>query len=487
MAAIHSGASKSAAVRARLNHPVIDSDGHTIEFAPAISDYLKQVGGPTLVERFKNGNGRGAGGGWHRLTPEERMERRATRPPWWAFPTRNTLDRATATLPKLLYERMEQFGLDFTVLYPTLAMFAAHLEDEELRRGASRAYNMFHADLFREFSDRIAPVAVVPMHTPEEAIDELEFAVRKLGFKAVMMPGNVRRPIAAVLKRAPEVARWAFWVDNLALDSLHDYDPVWAKCVELGVPATFHSSSMGWGSRNSVNNYVYNHIGNFAAAGEAVCKALFIGGVPRRFPTLKFAFLEGGAGWACTLYSDLIAHWRKRNRQAVEEYNPANLDRRLFYDLCRRYGTAAVQDKIERLAAAGERFSGANEDPAMLDEFAACGIERAEDIRDIFARSFFFGCEADDPINAWAFNDRVNPLGARHNVLFSSDIGHWDVPDMTEVTEEAYELVEHGLITEQDFRDFVFRNPVRMWASMNPRFFAGTAIEDAVGRFLRDQ
>jgi hypothetical protein len=27
--------SKSAAVRARLNHPVIDSDGHTVEFEPA--------------------------------------------------------------------------------------------------------------------------------------------------------------------------------------------------------------------------------------------------------------------------------------------------------------------------------------------------------------------------------------------------------------------------------------------------------------------
>lgn len=486
MAATLSGASKSAAIRARLNHPVIDSDGHTIEFAPAISDYLKQVGGPSLLDRFKNGNGRGAGGGWHRLTPAERMERRATRPPWWAFPTRNTLDRATATLPKLLYQRMEQFGLDFTVLYPTLAMFAAHLEDEELRRGASRAYNMFHADLFREFSDRIAPVAVVPMHTPEEAIDELEFAVKKLGFKAVMLPGNVRRPIATVLKRAPEVARWAFWVDNLAVDSLHDYDPVWAKCVELGVPATFHSSGMGWGSRNSVNNYVYNHIGNFAAAGEAVCKALFIGGVPKRFPSLKFAFLEGGAGWACTLYSDLIAHWRKRNRRTVEDYNPANLDRRLFYDLCRQYGTPAVRDKIDRLAAAGERFSGASEDPATLDEFAACGIERAEDIRDVFTRSFFFGCEADDPINAWAFNDRVNPLGARHNILFSSDIGHWDVPDMTEVTEEAYELVEHGLITQSDFRDFVFANPVRIWAAMNPRFFAGTAVADAVARERRE-
>ena len=45
--------SKSAAVRARLNHPVIDSDGHTVEFEPAVLDYLQQIGGPRIVERYK--------------------------------------------------------------------------------------------------------------------------------------------------------------------------------------------------------------------------------------------------------------------------------------------------------------------------------------------------------------------------------------------------------------------------------------------------
>ena len=29
---------------ARLNHPVIDSDGHMIEFEAGVLDYLKQVG-----------------------------------------------------------------------------------------------------------------------------------------------------------------------------------------------------------------------------------------------------------------------------------------------------------------------------------------------------------------------------------------------------------------------------------------------------------
>ena len=87
-------------------------------------------------------------------------------------------------------------------------------------------------------------------------------------------------------------------MDNLCLDSEHDYDPVWAKCVELGVAPTFHSAGMGWGSRTSISNYMYNHIGHFGAAGEALCKAMFFGGVTRRFPKLRFAFLEGGVGWA---------------------------------------------------------------------------------------------------------------------------------------------------------------------------------------------
>ena len=51
---------------------------------------------------------------------------------------------------------------------------------------------------------------------------------------------------------------------------------------------------------------------------------------------------------------------------------------------------------------------------------------------------------------------------------------------MTEVLEEAYELVEHEVITEEDFRDFVFVNPAKMWAGMNPDFFKGTVVESDV-------
>jgi len=46
--------SAAAAVRVRLNHPVIDSDGHWVEFGPQVADYLRQVGGAKAVEGFKS-------------------------------------------------------------------------------------------------------------------------------------------------------------------------------------------------------------------------------------------------------------------------------------------------------------------------------------------------------------------------------------------------------------------------------------------------
>ena len=122
--------------------------------------------------------------------------------------------------------------------------------------------------------------------------------------------------------------------------------------------------------------------------------------------------------------------------------------------------------------------------PDELDDFAACQIERPEDIRDLFVSNFYFGCEADDPANAWAFNQKVNPFGAKLNAVFGSDIGHFDVPNMTDVLGEAYEGVEDGVISEENFRDFVFANPIGLWTSMNPDFFKGTAVEGQVQKFL---
>src|SRR5262249_27161902 len=199
---------------------------------------------------------------------------------------------------------------------------------ERLRRALCRAYNVFTAEQFRPFNDRIIPAAIIPVYTPEEAIEELEFCSKQLGYRVVMMGGMVRRPVPYLAEEHPDASKFVEWYDVLGLDSPHDYDPLWAKCLELKIAPSFHNGARSIVLRNSPSNFCYNHIGHFASASEATAKAIFLGGVTRRFPGLNFAFLEGGVGWACGLYADLIGHWEKRNRQALENTNPASLDQR---------------------------------------------------------------------------------------------------------------------------------------------------------------
>ena len=136
--------SKSAAVRRQLDHPVIDGDGHWLEPMPIFLDYLKQVGGPSLVEHFKS---KDIERGWYGMTREERMDKRPHRPTWWGEPA-NTLDRATAMVPKLFYERLDDFGVDFCCLYTSLGLFHINSPDEQIRRGVSRAVNLMNAEMF---------------------------------------------------------------------------------------------------------------------------------------------------------------------------------------------------------------------------------------------------------------------------------------------------------------------------------------------------
>src|SRR5213593_4210984 len=422
------------------------------------------------------------------MSVAERQRRRIPQEAFWSSPAKNTRDRATAMLPRLLYERLAELGLDFAVLYPTIGLRVPRIVDDERRRAACRAFNVVTADYFRPFGDRIAPAAVIPMDSPDEAIAELEYCTRQLGFKVAMFGSLVPRRVASAAGVEGDATRFVIWYDALGLDSVHDYDPLWAKCVELGIAPTFHTGSRRQGLRLSPTNFTYNHIGHFAAAGDAVCKALFLGGVTRRFPALRFAFLEGGVGWACILYADLVGHWEKRNRKALEHTDPRALDRGLLMELARKYGREDI------VAALSQRDGWPDPDAvtrtgglADLDDSSACRIERKEDLRDLFATPFYFGCEADDPMNTWAFDRRVNPFGARLNALFGSDIGHFDVPDMLEVLPEAYELVEDGHITAEDFRDFTFANAVRMWGAGNPGFFNGTVVEKAAAAVLAER
>ena len=458
-------------IRSGLSHPVIDADGHQIEYLPLVRDLLIE----DAVEEVAAGFDivLGAGGLVRSLSPTQRRDLGITRPPWWGLPAANTLDRATAMLPSLLRSRLDELGIDVAVLYPTYCLIPAALDDPTLRPALARAFNRATAEVYDGQGDRLVPVAVIPTFSPDEAVAELEHAVGQLGLRAVVMGGVIPRPVLGA-----EGVRGARWIDTLGHDSVHDYDVLWRRCAELGVTPTFHASGFGWGSRTSTTNYVYNHLGNFAAAGEATCRSLVMGGALHRFPEVRFAFLEGGAAWAAALLSDLIGHLEKRGATAIDHYDPMRVDRDRLLALVDEHGPPSVVARRDRLDdAVLTLLSDPDEPVADRDEFAASGLRTAEEVIASFAGQVFVGCEADDRLNPLAFDRDLLPGGRPLNALFASDIGHWDVPDVRDVLPEAWEAVEEGRVSPEDFEAFTFANAVRLWG---PDVFAGTTVADRV-------
>lgn len=471
-------------IRRRIDHPIVDADAHQLETVPVLFDYLREVGGaemPGRLEAFLRHQRR-----TFEMKPEERLDTRTSMPVWWPIPTENTLDRATTQIPRLMYERLDEFGLDFSIVYPGIGLQIITLPgmaDDELRRATARAFNRYCADMFADYSDRLTPAAVIPMHTPEEAIEELEYVVGELGLKVAVIAGDVVRPVPSFAREHPELAGSVLYQDCFGLDSPYDYDPVWQKCVDLGIAPTSHSGPIGQGSRRSPTRHQYNQIGGFAEGGEALLKALWMGGVTRRFPDLKVGFLEGGAAWACSTYTRMIDHWSKRNGEAILHLDPARLDAEMFAKLIDEYADEKIKSYRDELV----RNSLWMPSPDELDDWRDCEVSTAEGLADLFLPNFFFGCEGDDRMNSLAFDTKLNPFGARLGAMFGSDIGHFDVTDMREVLEEAWELVDDELIDENDFADFAFRNAVRLHGGMNPDFFVGTVVEDAAARVLADE
>ncbi len=475
------GHQSAAQIRSRVDHPVIDGDGHWVEFDPVFAERMRKVGGDRAAEGFLAAlkTTQDALG----MSLAERRRRRVAQPGFWTRQAENTLDRATAMMPRLLHERMPEFGADFAIIYPTAGLRLPRIGDDAARRAVIRAHNMVTADAFHNLGDRMTPAAIIPMHTPEEAIAELEYVTRELGSKVGMFGSGMSRRIPSSPQSDPDGSRTAVWYDVLGLDSEYDYDPVWAKCRELGIAPTFHSAGSNQGLRLSPTNFVYNHIGHFAAAGHATSKAIFLGGVTRRFPELRFAFLEGGVGWASQLFGDLLEHWERRSGKALERMDPRKLDRSLLMSLAEKYGDADVVSTLHARDGWPDKDADLTGGVEDLDDFSACKITKKQDWVDLYVKPFYFGCEADDRMNATAFG-KGNPFGARLNAIFSSDIGHFDVIDFRDPLRQAHELVDKGLITDDDFRDFTFANTVRLWGTQNPRFFDGTVVAKEAAAIL---
>lgn len=452
----------------------MDGDGHVLELVPLFADFVRDHGRSDLVDSLPILQGTKYKAS--ELTTEQRRLA-GIYPAFWAVPA-DAEYYATVSTPGRYYERLADAGIDFSVLYPTMALSFPQLLDDDMRVTVCRLYNEFMAEEYRPYADRFTVAAVIPMCTPHEAVDAMQHA-KQIGAKVALIPSFVRRPMPGDRwppedpffgSRSP-VFTTAGWVDTFGIDSAHDYDAVWATAIELGFPLASHSHSIGFSDRSSVSTFMYNQIGSFASSGVMLAKSLFFGGVTRRFPDLRVALLEGGVAEGLRLYVNLVSVWQKRGRPGIRRLDPANIDRAELTRLLRESDPRLARYSPDEILVLSGYTDG---EP---DEFAAAGLESEADIADRYCRNFFWGCEADDPLVGIAFDPRLTPAGARVPVFMGSDIGHWDVPDFDAPLEEAYELVEQGIIDLEAFREFVFGNPVRFYGAFGAEFFRGTSIE----------
>lgn len=452
-------------IRDGLDHPVVDADGHLLESVPLLLEYVEKEGGHEARDGFAHVLGDVFTG------PGDRATGRA-RGPWWPM-TADAEYQATLSAPSLLADRLPDLGIDFSVVYPSLGLALATLPNAEIRGLLCRSLNRLHADLCRPHAQRLTVSAVIPMHTPEEAVGELEYCVGDLGLRVAMIPPAVARPLEAYPDAFPAACR----MDRYGIDSDHDYDPVWRTFRDLGVAVGAHGG-LGFrylpAGRCSPSNYAYNHVLGHADLQEGLCRALIFGGVPHRFPELRFLFLEGGVLWAIALLQAIEEHWEKRSR-GLAVYDPSRLDRARLGELLHAQGLPALPPLDLRNADA---------EPWVRDEFAGSGIEREEDLARFFSEQFFFGCESDDHGVHRAFDAPGNPLGAALRPLFSSDIGHWDVPALGDVLPQSRVLADRGLLSEEGYRRFVFDYPVLAHTAGNLGFFEGTVVEEAADALL---
>src|SRR5436190_10981834 len=160
------------AIRQSLDYPIVDCDGHVLEVMPVFVEYLRETASPHVAETFASSMPYQRFSSPWLVTPEQRRHNWTSQSNLWGWPTKNTLDRATATIPGLYATRMDDLGIDYSMLYPSAGLFLFNV-DPEIRREVVRAYNRWVMELCSPYKDRMTAVAVIPMETPGEAIDHL--------------------------------------------------------------------------------------------------------------------------------------------------------------------------------------------------------------------------------------------------------------------------------------------------------------------------
>jgi predicted TIM-barrel fold metal-dependent hydrolase len=176
---------------------------------------------------------------------------------------------------------MDSEGIDVAILYPTVGLNFWAIEDVDAAVALARAYNDWLAEYCAAAPGRLFGAAMLPLQDPTAAVAELRRAHDDLGFPAAFVRPN------------PCLGRTIVHPSN---------EPIWDAAEELGVTIGIHEASSTaiatLGADRKPFNPMVLHAISHAFEQMMACAQLIATGVLERHPSLRFAFLEAGGGWA---------------------------------------------------------------------------------------------------------------------------------------------------------------------------------------------
>ena len=249
----------------------IDADGHVMEHPGEIKEFLEPPYDRlpwTVYSLFPSVDGFVRG--FSRLTEDDDPD--ADR--WLAF-----LDRC---------------GIETSYLYPSVGLTVGLIQDRDYAAVISRAYNRWIHSKFMQASERLRAVALLPVQNLPEAVTELRAAVTELGMPGAMLPS-----VTAAGKHYGH----------------RDYDPLYEEAQRLGCCLAIHGAvSQHIGIDNSDNLFktitLEHPVSQLIQFTDMMTEGVF-----ERFPDLRFAFLEAGAGWVPYMMDRMDENYERRGKR----------------------------------------------------------------------------------------------------------------------------------------------------------------------------
>lgn len=186
------------------------------------------------------------------------------------------MDKLSTTTPEIWINFLNEAKLDAAVLYPTAGLAFGLIQDPDWACVVARAYNNWLYDRYCKIDSRLKGAAMLPVHSPLEAVAELHRAVKEQKTVAGLLPA----------------------VTMLNKGYGHtDFHPIYEEAQKLNVPLTVHGAvSRGLGF-DFLPTMAMIHTLEHPIAQMIQLTSVVLDGVFDLFPKLRMGFLEAGAGW----------------------------------------------------------------------------------------------------------------------------------------------------------------------------------------------